>query len=279
MDIQIVVVLLQVSHGHIHDVLPQRPVAPAALLQLQGSLVRLVGEFGIGFLCGGGGVDLLQIGDGEGSNLGVLPGEAFVKIGQLRLPLLKLGDDETHLQSPVAQVHIADGVVAQELVQPLQGFADDGRPQVADVQGLCHIGSAVVHHDGLALTDFLHAEVGGGAHGFQIICQKRAGGFQVDEARHHGLAQIIVAFVQLSHHFLGDFDGSALILLGSGQGAVALIFAQVGAVGNRHPSKGRLIPRRSKRLLHFGCDDVQDFFHKIQTPQIRDMRYKIRDIR
>ena len=150
---------------------------------------------------------------------------------------------------------------------------------MADVQGLCHVGSAVVHHDGLAFADFLHAEVGGSAHGFQIICQKRAGGLQVDEAGHHGLAQIIVAFVQLSNHFLGDFDGSAFVLLGSGQGAVALIFAQVGPVGNRHPPKGCIIARRSKSLLHFGCDDVQDFFHKIQTPQIRDMRYKIRDIR
>ena len=87
MDIQIVVVFPQIRYGYVHNVLPQRPVAPAALLQLQGGLVGLVGECGVTLLGGGGGVDLLQIGDREGGLLGVLPGEIRVKIGQVRLPL------------------------------------------------------------------------------------------------------------------------------------------------------------------------------------------------
>ena len=86
-DVQIVIVLPEVRHGHVHNVPPQRPVAPAALLQLQGGLVGLVGECGVTLPGGGGGVDLLQIGDREGGLLGVLPGEIRVKIGQVRLPL------------------------------------------------------------------------------------------------------------------------------------------------------------------------------------------------
>ena len=86
-DVQIVIVLPEVRHGHVHNVLPQRPVAPAALLQFQGCLVRFVGKFRVGLLGRSGGIDFFQVGDREGGFLGVLPGEIRVKIGQVRLPL------------------------------------------------------------------------------------------------------------------------------------------------------------------------------------------------
>ena len=86
-DIQVVIILFEVCHRHVHNVLPQGPVAPAALLQLQGSLVGLVGEFRVCLFGRGGGVDLLQIRNGEGGFLGVLALKIGVKVGQIRLPL------------------------------------------------------------------------------------------------------------------------------------------------------------------------------------------------
>ena len=174
---------------------------------------------------------------------------------------MQLRDDQTHLQAPVPQMHVADGVVAEEGIQPLHGFADDGGAQVADVQGLCHVGAAVVHHNGLPRAGFCNAKVGGGAHGFQIGFQERPGEFQVDEARHDGLHQRIVGGVQLLRHRLRDLDGGTVVLLGGGQSAVALVFAQVGAVGDRHPAVGGIIAGVGKGTLHFFGDDIKNFFH------------------
>ena len=113
-------------------------------------------------------------------------------------------------------MHVTDGVVAQILVEPLQALADDGGPQVADVQGLCHVGSAVVHHNGFALPRLVHAELGGCAHFLQIGHQKMAGELQVDEAGVHRLHQAVVLGVQLGRHRFGDLDGGAVVLLGGG---------------------------------------------------------------
>ena len=99
-----------------------------------------------------GGVDLLQLRKSEGRFLGIGTGVACIKVAKLRLTALKLCDDQAHLQAPVTHMDVADGVIAEELVKPLQCFANDGRPQVTDVQGLCHIGTAVVYHDGLAVS-------------------------------------------------------------------------------------------------------------------------------
>ena len=127
---------------------------------------------------------------------------------------------------------------------------------MADVQGLGHVGPAVVHHDGLALADFLDAKVFCGAHFFQIIRQERPGELQVEKAGHHRFTKVVVAFVQPLRHGPGDLDGGALILLRGSQGTVALVFAQVGPVGNRHPSEGRVIPGSGKGLLHFFRNDI-----------------------
>ena len=127
--------------------------------------------------------------------------------------------------APVAQMNVADGIVAEELVQPLDALANDGRAQVADVQGLCHVGSAVVHNDGLAGAGLTDAEIGSGAHFLQIAAQESVGELQVDEAGHDGVHHGKVRGIQLFSHSLGDHDGSALVLLGGGQCAVALVFA------------------------------------------------------
>ena len=208
-----------------------------------------------------GGVNFLQLGNGEGRLFRIFSGKVGIEIRQLRLACMKLRNDQTHLQAPVAQMNVANGIVAKEFVQPLQALADDGGAQMTDVQGLGNVGTAVVHHDGLACSFLGDAEILSGAHFFQIIPQEGVGQLQIDKAGHYCLHQRVILHVQLLHHCLGDFDGSALILLGCGQRAVALILAQVGAVGNRHPSEGCVVSGIHKRLLHFGSDNVKNFFH------------------
>ena len=73
----------------------------------------------------------------KGASAGYSPVKIRVKVGEIRLNVVEFGDDQTHLQTPVAKVDVTDGVVAEVLVQPLQALADDGGAQVADVQGLC----------------------------------------------------------------------------------------------------------------------------------------------
>ena len=153
-------------------------------------------------------------------------------------------------------MNIADGAVAQEFVQPFQRFADDGGTQVADVQRLGDVGSAVVHHHRLSCTGFLYAEVFGIAHFFQVSLQEAAGHLQVNEARHNRFYHIVVIGIQLFHNALGDLDGGALVLLGGRQGAVALVFAQVGPVGHGDPAERSVIAGIGECLLHLFGDDV-----------------------
>ena len=88
------------------------------------------------------------------------------------------------------------------------------------------------------------------------------GKLQIDKARVHRLYEAIVLGVQLLHHRLGDFDRGAVVLLGGGEGTVALVFAQVGTVGNRHPAVRAVIARFFKGRLHFLGNDIQNLFHQ-----------------
>ena len=75
-------------------------------------------------LLAGSGIDILQLRDGKGCLLREIAAVVLVKIHQVRLSLLKLRDDETHLQAPVAQMHIADDPVSHIAGQALYALAD-----------------------------------------------------------------------------------------------------------------------------------------------------------
>ena len=53
----------------------------------------------------------------------------------------------------------------------------------------------------------------------------------------------------------------ALVLLGSGQSAVALVLAQVRPVGNGHTAEGGIIARFLKGFCHLGSNNIENFFH------------------
>ena len=87
---------------------------------------------------------------------------------------LHLRDNEAHLQAPVAEVDVADDVVAEEPVDALDGLSDDGASQVSDVQGLGDVRPAVVNDDGLGGLVRLHAKVLGQIHLGNVLREKFA---------------------------------------------------------------------------------------------------------
>ena len=133
------------------------------------------------------------------------------------------------------------------------------------MQGLGHVGAAVVHYHGLAGAGFLYAEVWGGPHLFQIARQEAAGEPQVDEAGHDGLRQGEVLSVQFRHDLLCDLDGGAVVGLGGGQSAVALVFAQVRPVGHGHFAVRSLVAGLFEGQAHFVGNIIKDTFHGVTS--------------
>ena len=58
---------------------------------------------------------------------------------------------------------------------------------MADMQRLCHVGSAVVHNDGLTVAFFLHTKLFFLCHAIHVISKISCIQADVDEARHHGI--------------------------------------------------------------------------------------------
>lgn len=90
------------------------------------------------------GVDFLQLGDRKGRFFGILARIIGVKVAKLGALRLHLRNDQTHLQTPVAEMNVADDMVSEEAIDALDGLSDDGAAQVSDMQRLCHVRSAVV---------------------------------------------------------------------------------------------------------------------------------------
>ena len=99
----------------------ERALAALAVLQAEGLLVCAGGE---GFVllapCAGGRVDALELRDRERRFGGILAGKVRVKVGKTRLFILQLRHDEAHLQAPVAQMDIADHMIAEKPVNTLE---------------------------------------------------------------------------------------------------------------------------------------------------------------
>ena len=261
--VEVLVVLLQVGHGYIHHVMPDCHIAPIALLELEGCLMGPGRERRILLaLCGSGRINLLQFRDGKGRLGGILALEIRVKIGKLGLTLPNALNDQAHLEAPVAQVHVANDLVAHIPLNALDRLADDGGTDMAHVQGLCHIGSAVVDDHGFGLFLALEAEFLCHSHFLKIIrhifrCQP-----QIDKSGLHRLhRQEGRVALELRHGLLRNLNGGFMILLGSLHAAVALIFTQIRARRYADPSKLRRITGLLKRSGYLPGDQINEFFH------------------
>ena len=211
--VQRAVVLFQVRDGHAQNVLPQVVIAALPVLKLFCRLMRAARKCFVRLAARGGRrIDFLQIGDGKRRFGGILAGEALVKIGELRMALAQALDDKPHLKAPVAQMHVADDTVSEEAVDALDGLADDGRAQMADVQRLCHVRAAVVYDNRARRALRLHAEVIVRGHFAQIRGQFLTGHAQIQKARldRRDLGKQRV-FRKLRRDVLGDLNRRLVI--------------------------------------------------------------------
>ena len=263
-DVQVFIVALQIHHRDAHDVLPHRAVAPVSRLEQIGRVVRARGERLVRLaLCAGRGIDLFQLRDRERRFLRIFTGEVRVEVGELRMTVAHLFDDEAHLQAPVAEVDVADDAVAEVAVDALDGLADDGAAQMADVERLGHVRAAVVEDDGARVCVRLHAEAVARLHLAQELRQILARELQVQKAGVHGLDRFKhLAVRQLFADRRCDLDGRFVIGFGSGHRAVALKFAQVGPVGERRLTKAPVKTGSLERIRDLLGDQIYKNLHR-----------------
>jgi len=187
---------LQRHPADLDEVFPQHAVADPAALQLGGRPAGAVAVVGIGFRPAGRfriqPVEHRQV-DMVAKGLHDLPfvGDADVarRVAQPlherpdeRVLVADSHDQQAHLKAPVAEVGVAQDLVAAEAVDAFDGFADDRRPQVAHVHRLGHIGSAVVDHDPARLGDLAAPVRGSGGNLARPVGQGPGADAQIDEA-------------------------------------------------------------------------------------------------
>ena len=187
------------------------------------------------------GIDLLELAHGEGRFLGILARVIGVEIHEVRLSLFQLCDDQPHLETPVPEMDVAGHLVSEERAHALQGLADDGAAEMSHVEGLRHVGAAVVHNDLLRgfLPDpvFLPAR-----HLTNCFRQGLRRDLQVDEPGHDSIGRFEKrAAGKLLHHLVRDVDGLFLRLLRAGHGAVALVLAEIRPVRHRDAHVGAVV--------------------------------------
>ena len=167
---------------------PDGSIWRITLLKLEGRGLRALLEglvhFGFAACCR---INILQLADGKRRLGRILAGIILIEINQIRLAVAQFFDDESHLQAPVTQMYVTDHIVAQVTAHTLYALTDHGRTQVADMQRLCHVGSAVVHDDGLSMALFLHAKLFFLCHAVHEISQVSGIQADVNEARHHSV--------------------------------------------------------------------------------------------
>ena len=124
--IQILIVLLQIFHRHMHDVFPNRPVSTVSVLKQIGCLQCFFPIFFMLFrICACRRINLFQLADRKRGFFRILSRKVFVKIRKFRLTFLQFGDDQSHLVSPVSQMDISDHFIPFQTRDPFDTLADD----------------------------------------------------------------------------------------------------------------------------------------------------------
>ncbi len=257
--IQIRIIALHIGNRHPHDVLPQRAVPAVPLLQpvrvLQRlRMVRLI-LFGKGARIG---INLLQIAHRKGRLFRILSFVSRVKIRKLRVSFPQLRDDKPHLQSPVAQMNVADGLVAMIAHHSLYGFADDRGAKMSHVQRLGYIGSAVVQNNGLRLFGLRHAELLLPCHPAEEITEEIILHVDIEKSRlYNRCIRKNRRVRKLFGHLPGDCKGRLMILLRPCHGTAALILRKIRTGGNHNLSHGRIVARCGKCPSHLFRQHIQ----------------------
>jgi len=168
-------------------------------------------------------VELLHVG-----NRYALQGRDDVRPSLVALePPVQAGRQHPELGAPVADVVLADDVVAEELERPADGVADDRAAEVPDVHLLGEVGMGVIDDDGLAFGRFGQAEALVGQAARQLVGEPAPLQADVDEAGPGDVG----ALGEVGE--VGGLDGPGGELarvgaegLGGGHGAVGLVVAE-----------------------------------------------------
>ena len=257
-DIEVFIVALHVRHGDCNDLLPEGVEAALSVLQTACIVHGLGVVFGVLFGFGAGkGIDLFEFGDGKGRLIGIFALKRRVKIRKSGHALFEFRDHEAHLQAPVSQMDITDDILSVEAGDALDRLADDRAAQMSDMQGLGHIGTAVVDDDLLRLFRKRHAETIVRAHLLQVRLQKALFHIQIQETglddlhlgKYRGTCAVIFGR-EGPGNVVSDHKGRFAVALCTCHGTVALIFAEVRAVRYCHPAQCTVISRRLEGGFH-----------------------------
>ena len=120
-DAEIIIVAFEIFNGHAQNVLPERTFPPFTMLEAKRLLMR-AGRKGFVLLAAGAGcrIDALKFRDCKRRFGWIFAGIVRVEVRKPRLFILKLRHDEPHLQAPVAQMDIADHMIAEKPVNTLE---------------------------------------------------------------------------------------------------------------------------------------------------------------
>ena len=174
----------------------------------------------------------LQFRNGKRCFCRILSLICLIKIYQLRLSLAKLGNDQSHLQTPVSQMHIADHFMSCKAGDSLHTLTNDRRPEMSYMQRLCHIRSAIIDHNGLRIFCFFTAHPFILLHTIQVLTQVLIVHFHIDESRIHRLDfSKHLRSLHCFHNCIGDHDRCLVVLFGCRHGTIALILAQIRSIG------------------------------------------------
>jgi len=188
-DVQLLVVLFQVRDRHFHNLVPQCPVAALSQLQLMRRLhgFRLVFLVLFGF-CGSSRIDFLQLRNGKRSLFRIFPFKVIPEISQVRPAFFQLGDDQSHLETPVAQMHISQDFMPYGTSHPLQALPDDCRTQMSDMKGLGNIRSAVIDDDLQRFLRLRNRKIRIIRFRQDAVAQESLRDINVQKSGHHGFA-------------------------------------------------------------------------------------------
>ena len=125
---------------------PKSPIASLSLLQLTGCLkcLFLVCFVFLG-LCACAGIYLLKLRKRKGGLGGIASGIFIIEIFKIRLAVTKFGNDQTHLQTPVTEMHITNYFVSEITAYTLNTLTYDRRTEMSYVERLGNIWSAVIN--------------------------------------------------------------------------------------------------------------------------------------
>ncbi len=199
----------------------------------------------------------------------VEPGELLHRVPPIRLFVAEVAPavkDHAELRAPVADVVVADDLMAEEPQHAAQRVADHRRADVAHVHGLGHVRRGVVDDEGPRPGRRRNAEPRIGRGRREPLDEPRLFEAKVDEARagdFRRLAEIVEG--EAADHLGRHFAGRPAEAFAQWHGQVCLVIAELRllAAADRVQQPGRIVDQPCQRgaepLFQIGKDTHRGF--------------------